>query len=53
MSLSIMGAYNGEEVCELVGKYLHSELSKLCDKKHRGLYRDDGLPGFKNKSGPE
>ena len=43
----------GEEVCELVGKYIHFEQSKLFDQKHRGLYRDDGLPDFKGKSGPE
>ena len=43
----------GEEVCELVGKYIHSELSKLFDQKHRGLYSDNRLPDFKDKSGPE
>ena len=37
MSLFIMGAYNGAEVCELVEKNLHCELSRLCDQKHRGL----------------
>ena len=48
-----MGAYNGAEVCELVGNYLLYELSKLFEKKDIGLYRDDGLGAFKNKSGPE
>ena len=29
------------------------ELSKLYEKKDIGLYKDDGLAVFKNKSGPE
>ena len=48
-----MEAYDGAEVCELVGNYLLYELSKLYKKKNIGLYRDDGLVVFKNKSGPE
>ena len=48
-----MGAYDEAEVCELVGNYLLYELSKLYEKKDVGLYRDDGLVVFKNKSGPE
>ena len=48
-----MGAYNGAEVCELVGNYFFYELSKWYENKDIGLYRDDGLAGFKNKSGPE
>ena len=48
-----MGAYDGAEVCELVGNYLLYELSKLYEKKDRGLYRNDGLALFKNKTGPE
>ena len=38
---------------ELVGNYLLYEQSKLYEKKDIGLYRDDELPVFKNKSGPE
>ena len=49
----MMGAYDGPEVCELVGNYLLYELSKLHEKKDIGLYRDDGLAVFKNKSEPE
>ena len=49
----MMGAYDGVEVCELVGKYFLYELSKLYEKKDIGLYRDDGLVVFKNKSAPE
>ena len=48
-----MGAYDGAEVCELVGNYLLYELSKLYEKKDIGLYGDDGLAVFKNKSRPE
>ena len=48
-----MGVYDGAEVCELVGNYLLYELSKLYEKKDIGLYRDDGLAVFKNKSGPK
>ena len=36
-----MGAYDGAEVCEFVGNYLHYEISKLYEKKDIGLYRDD------------
>ena len=46
-----MGAYDGAEVCELVGTFLlHLIGAKY---KNVGLYRDDGLSAFKNKSGPE
>ena len=36
-----MAAYDGAEVCELVGNYLLYELSKLYEKKDIGLYRDE------------
>ena len=48
-----MGAYDGAEVCELVGIYLLSQLSSKCRKENIGLYRDDGLAVFKNISGPQ
>ena len=48
-----MGAYDGAEVCELIGNYVLYELSKLYEKKDIGLYRRDGLAAFLNKSGPE
>ena len=47
-----MGVYNRAEFCELVGSYLLYKLSKLCDKKDIGLYRDNGLAVFNNKSRP-
>ena len=45
-----MGAYDGAEVCELVGTFL---LYKLSLKYNIGLYHDDGLRIFKNMSGPK
>ena len=48
-----MGAYDGAEVCELVGTYLLSLITKKYNKNNIGLYRDDGLAVFKNMSGPE
>ena len=46
-----MGAYDGAEVCELVGTYMLNVLSKKYNKNDFGLYRDDGLAVLKNKSG--
>ena len=48
-----MEAYDGVEVCELVGNYLLYELSKLYEKNDIRLYLDNRLVVFKNKSGPE
>ena len=48
-----MVAYDGVEVCELVGNYLLYELSKLYEKKDIRLYRDNGPAVFKNKRGLE
>ena len=48
-----MGAFDGAEICELVGTYLLSLLSEKYNKQEIGLYRDDGLAVFKNKSGPQ
>ena len=41
-----MGAYDGAEICELVGYSLLYELSKLYEKKDIGLYRDDAVAVF-------
>ena len=38
-----MGAYDGAEVCELVGNYLLYKLLKSYEKKDIGLYKDEGL----------
>ena len=48
-----MGAYDGPEVCELIGIFMLSLLSKHINKNHIGLYRDDGLAILKNTSSPE
>ena len=48
-----MGAYDGAEVCELVGIYMLSLISTEFNKSDIGLYRDDGLAVFKNTSGPQ
>ena len=46
-----MGAYDGAELCELVGNYLLSILASKYEGQNIGLYRDDGLAVFKNTSG--
>ena len=46
-----MGAYDGAEVCELVGTFLLEKISEICNEGDIGLYRDDGLAVFRNKSG--
>ena len=47
-----MGAYDGAEVCELIGILMLYLIGKKYDSKNIGLYRDDGLAVFKNVSGP-
>ena len=46
-----MGAYDGAEVCEIVGLFLLNNLANKYDKNIVGLYRDDGLALFKNING--
>ena len=46
-----MGAYDGAEVCELIGTFLLEKMSGIFSKCDIGLYRDDGLAVFRNKSG--
>ena len=50
-----MGAYDGAEVCKLVGIFMLDKISDTYDKNDigLGLYRDDGLAVFKNISGPK
>ena len=48
-----MGAYDGAEICELVGIFLQSRLINFIDKHNIGLYRDDGLAILRNISGPQ
>ena len=48
-----MGAYDGAEVCELVGTFLLGKISEICNKSNTELYRDHGLSIFRNKSGTQ
>ena len=48
-----MGSNDGAVVCELVGLYILSILSRKYQKSDIGLYRDDGLAIFKSTSGPK
>ena len=48
-----MDAYDGAEVCELIGIFMLSLLSEHITSNHTGLYRDGGLAILKNTSGPE
>ena len=45
------GAYDGAEVCKLVGTFLLEKISEICNESNIGLYRDDGLSMFRNRSG--
>ena len=47
-----MGAYDGAEICDLVGLYILSKLEKVIPKDQIGLYRDDGL-AVVHGSGPQ
>ena len=47
-----MGAFNGAEVCELVGTFLLEKI-EVCNEGDIGLYRDDGLAIFRNKCGTQ
>ena len=42
-----MGAYDGAEICELVGIFMLSLLSKKYSSNNIVLYRDDGLSVFR------
>ena len=46
-----MGAYDGADVCELVGWFLLNNLVNKFDKNSVRLYRDNGLALFKNING--
>ena len=48
-----MGAYDGAEICELVGIFMLSLLSKKYSSSNIGLYRDDALLVFRNISGQQ
>ena len=48
-----MVAYDGAEVCKLVGIFMLNKISEKYNKNNIGLYRDGNLAVFKNISGPE
>ena len=48
-----MGRFDGAEICELVGVYIHNVLGEKYGKERVGLYRDNGLAYFENISGPQ
>ena len=48
-----MGAYDGAEVCELVGLFLLSKVKASFRDLDFGLYRDDGLGYTRKLSGPK
>ena len=47
-----MGSNDGAEVCELVGIYILSILSKKYEDPEFCLYRGNGLAAFRNISSP-
>ena len=47
-----MGAYDGAEVCEMVGLYLLKKTKDIIPQAFVGLYRDDGLAVVQNANGP-
>ena len=48
-----MGIYDGAEVCKFVGAFLLEKASEIGNKSNIGLYRDDCLSIFRNKSGTQ
>ena len=48
-----IGAHNRGEICELIGIFMFSLLSKHIIKIYIGLYRADGLAILKNTGSPE
>ena len=48
-----MGAYDGAEICELIGIFMLSLQGTNYDSENIGLYRDDGSSTFRNVSGPD
>ena len=48
-----MGTQDGAEICELVGIFVSSLLSKNYSSSDIGLYHDDGLSLFRNISGQQ
>ena len=45
-----MQAYVGAEVCKLVRTFVLEKISEICNISEIGLYKDNTLSIFKNKS---
>ena len=48
-----MGAFDGAEVCELIGLFIINTINESIKFESIGLYRDDGLAVLKLASGSE
>ena len=48
-----MGAYDGAEICELIGILLLSLIGKKYCSENSGLYRDNSFSIFRNGSRPK
>ena len=48
-----IGAFDGAEVCELVGNFLLHKLSEQYERKYLALYLVDGIAFFKNVNRPD
>ena len=48
-----MGAYDGAEICELIGIFMLLLIEKKYDSENIGLYRGGGLSVFRNATGPK
>ena len=48
-----MGAYDGAEICELVGCYVLQQIGGMVPQENIGLYRDYDLAFFRNVNGPQ
>ena len=48
-----IGVYKGAEVCRLVSTFLLEKIREICNEGNFGLYWDDGLAVFRNKSGTQ
>ena len=46
-----MESYDGAELCEFSGIFMLNLIGNKYNPNMIGLYRDDGLPVFKNTSG--
>ena len=48
-----MGSHDGAELCELISIFMLTLIRNKYNSNNIGLYRDDGMAGFKNTSGSQ